>query len=84
MKLINQLEKIGLNKKQAEVYLACLEIGFSTAQNIAQKTTIKRTTVYDILEHLIKQNLVTQTIKGKKRFYVAEDPETFKINLQRK
>ncbi|MDP2684739.1 MAG: helix-turn-helix domain-containing protein [bacterium] len=84
MKLINQLEKIGLNKKQAEVYLACLEIGLSTVQSISQNTTIKRTTVYDILDHLIKQNLVTQTIKGKKRFYIAENPETFKINLQQK
>jgi len=84
MELVKQLEQYGLEDKKAEVYLACLELGPSPVQSISQKTGIKRTTIYDIIDSLISQGLVTQTIKGKKRLFIAEDPETIKNLLQKK
>lgn len=84
MELTKQLEQFGLEDKKAEVYLACLELGPSSVQSIAQKTGVKRTTIYDILTNLIEQGLITQTIKGKKRLFIAEDPEMIKSLLQKK
>ncbi|MFH1207212.1 MAG: helix-turn-helix domain-containing protein [Patescibacteria group bacterium] len=84
MEISKELEKFGLNQKQAEVYLACLELGQSSVQRIADKTEIKRTSVYDLLQNLIDKRLVTQTIKGKKRLFVPEDPETLKKSIRQK
>lgn len=84
MELSKQLEQYGLEDKKAEVYLACLELGPSPVQSIAQKTGIKRTSVYDIINSLTSQGLITQTVKGKKRLFVAEDPKTIKDLLQKK
>lgn len=84
MELAKQLGQFGLEDKKAEVYLACLELGPSSVQLIAQKTGVKRTTIYDILTNLIEQGLITQTVKGKKRLFVAEDPETIKSLLLKK
>jgi len=84
MEISEQLEKYGLDKRKAFVYLACLELGPSSVQNIAAKTAIKRTTIYDILTSLISQGLISQTIKGKKRLFVAESPEMIRELLQKK
>jgi len=48
--MINELEKLGLNEKEARVYLALLELGESNIQGLSAKSSVKRTTVYDILE----------------------------------
>ncbi|MFA6587924.1 MAG: helix-turn-helix domain-containing protein [Patescibacteria group bacterium] len=84
MEISKKLENFGLNQKQAEVYLACLELGQSSVQKIADITQIKRTSVYDLLQNLINKQLVTQTIKGKKRLFVAEDPSTLKNSIRQK
>lgn len=84
MTLEKVLEQFGLNNKKAKVYLICLELGLSTVQNIAKRSEIKRPTVYDILEDLIEKGLVSQVAKGKKRYFLAEDPEKLKLILKEK
>jgi len=74
MNLQEQLQTLGLNQKQASIYLASLELGLTTVQNIAKKAQLKRSTVYEILEDLIKQNLITVIPKGKKRYFLAAEP----------
>src|SRR4030042_565635 len=74
MTLQDQIQTLGLNQKQASIYLASLELGLTTVQNIAKKAQIKRSTVYEILEDLIKQNLITVIPKGKKRYFLAAEP----------
>ena len=78
------LEQFDLTNKKASAYLACLELGPSTVQAIARKARIKRTTTYDILEDLVEKGLVTYTIRGKKKYFLAEDPETLKSILKEK
>jgi len=74
MSLNEQLQTLGLNEKEAKVYLASLELGLTTIQNIAKKAHVKRSTVYEIIEDLITQNLITVIPKGKKRFFLAAEP----------
>lgn len=74
MALDEQLQFLGLNEKEAKVYLASLELGLTTIQNIAKKARVKRSTVYEIVESLIKQNLITVIPKGKKRYFLAAEP----------
>ncbi len=70
-----QLIGIGLSDKQAGVYLASLELGPSTVNEISRRAGINRTTGYDILEMLVFEGLVSPLGKSKVQKYVAENPE---------
>lgn len=74
-KLAGVLEELGLNEKEAKVYLGALSLGPTTVFKISQTAEIKRTTVYSILESLKKQGLIRIEIKGFKKLYAAENPE---------
>lgn len=78
------LEQFGLQGRKADVYLATLELGGASVIDISRKANIKRTTAYDILLDLQRDGLVSQTMEGKKRKFVGEDPEKIKTNLARK
>lgn len=75
MKIKDSLIKLGLKKQEAAIYLTCLELGISTATPIAKKAGIKRTYFYDLVENLINQGFIIQTVKGKKKHFSAVEPE---------
>lgn len=74
MALETELKKIGFSDKEAKVYLALLELGEDSVQNIAKRSKVNRATTYVILESLKKQGAVSTIEKGKKTFFVAENP----------
>ncbi len=69
------LESIGLLPSESKIYLAALQIGSETVQNIAKAADISRTATYDAIESLKQRGLMTTMQKGKKMFYAAEDPD---------
>lgn len=74
-----ELTNLGLNEKEAKIYLAALELGKSPVQKISQKAGINRATAYVIIEALSKKGLMSSYTEGKKQFFVSESPE--KLNL---
>jgi sugar-specific transcriptional regulator TrmB len=82
--LIEELKKIGLNEKEAKIYLALLELGEANIQQLSKKSAVKRTTVYDILEGLKQKGLINITTKNKRAFYLAEDPRKIEEQLDEK
>lgn len=64
----------GLSEPQADVYLACLELGTATAYKISKKTGIHRSSCYEILDNLKEKGLVSYFHKRGKKHYNAEDP----------
>jgi HTH-type transcriptional regulator, sugar sensing transcriptional regulator len=84
MQIKDFLAQFDLDGKKADVYLATLEVGSATVAEIAKKAELKRTTGYDILQGLEKAGLVYETIKGKKRLFVAEDPEKLRKKIEEK
>ena len=75
MHLYQLLQKLGFSANESKVYLACLETGLASAQDIAQQAGIKRTTCYSVLAHLVSRGTVGKTkVKGKTRF-IAEPPQ---------
>lgn len=84
MEIKQFLAQFDLIGKKADVYLAVLELGSGSVIEIARKSEIKRTTVYDILLDLEKSGLIYQTTKVNKRLFVAEDPEKLKKKLEEK
>src|ERR1700692_203110 len=77
------LQEIGLNEKEAAVYLALLSVDSSSVLDLAKKTKIKRPTVYVVLETLSKKGLVSETTVGNKTHYQAEPPERLETFVER-
>ncbi len=82
--LISHIEELGLSNKEACVYVACLVLGPSAVQRIADQSGIKRVTTYVILESLVGLGLVSQSVKGKKTYFVAEDPSNLKRLIEKR
>ncbi|HVM90805.1 MAG TPA: helix-turn-helix domain-containing protein [Verrucomicrobiae bacterium] len=69
------LSELGLAPKESDTYLAMLELGPSSVQDIAKKAGINRTTTYVMLEGLKKHGLVSTFERGKKTMFAAENPQ---------
>jgi HTH-type transcriptional regulator, sugar sensing transcriptional regulator len=76
--MLKELQDIGLSEKEAKVYLAALEIGRATADQLAKQANIVRSTTYVQLESLMKKGLMSTYEEGKKTFFAPESPELLK------
>jgi HTH-type transcriptional regulator, sugar sensing transcriptional regulator len=79
-----QLEQFGLNEKEAKIYLASLEVGAASVQEIAAKAGIHRVSTYDLLESLTEKGFIRQVISGSKRIISAIEPEEVIELIRRK
>lgn len=77
MAIQDDLIRVGLHEKEAQTYLALLELGPSSIVSISKKAGLKRTTIYEIIESLKEKRLVSETAFGKRKRFIAEPPETF-------
>ena len=66
---------MGLTEKEARVYLAALELGYTSVQNIAKKAQISRPTAYKIIKSLEKKELISRTEEKNKRYFAAQSPD---------
>jgi len=79
MDIEEKLYKLGLSKKEAQVYNYLIRYGALSATNLAQKTMVNRRSVYDSLESLISQGLVIYQIKEKKKIFQATNPSNLSL-----
>jgi len=75
-----ELRKLGLKEKEVSVYLAALELGFTSVQNIAKQAGLSRPTVYEIIKELIKKGLLREikrqgAVRGERTYFAAESPD---------
>lgn len=70
--LVEMIEKLGLSKLEAEVYLSALLSQKGTAYDISRGLKT-RTSVYTTLEKLRKKGLVTLSAQKNKKLYKAKD-----------
>jgi sugar-specific transcriptional regulator TrmB len=78
------LQKFDLDEKEAKAYLAILELGDGALGRIVQKSGIKRTTLYDVIDSLKSKGLVSISKREKKTVYIAEDPRVLREHLEEK
>ncbi|MEK7135372.1 MAG: helix-turn-helix domain-containing protein [Patescibacteria group bacterium] len=74
----------GLSRKEAEVYLASLEVAKPTPLSVSKETYLPRPTIYRIMEDLVEKGLMGKVKEGKHIIYVPEDPRSLleKLRLQ--
>lgn len=72
--LLSIIEGLGFHKREATVYLACLELDGSANSRIARKSVLNRITNYEILKRLEGRGYVKSFLKRGARHYTAVDP----------
>lgn len=82
--LTKALLKLNISEKEIATYLVLLENGTLAVQDIARQTGINRVTTYAAIDELKSKGLVAESRKGKRKLFVAENPETLKNLLKQK
>jgi len=65
---------MGLEDREAKIYLSVLGTGPSRASSIAAGTRIDRTVVYKLLGRLIEKGFVSYDVRENRRYFQAKDP----------
>lgn len=72
----NELSKqLGIDEKEAGVYLAMLVLGECTISALTKKLGLPRSNVYLFISRLNEKGLVSQVTRGKKNYYASASPE---------
>jgi sugar-specific transcriptional regulator TrmB len=74
MDIKKALISLGFHKNEADVYVAVLNLGLTKAGPIIQATGLHRMLVYNALETLINQGLLTELHKNNIKMFQAADP----------
>lgn len=69
------LAEIGLNEKEAVLYLASIQIGPTSILKLAKAAKIHRTIVYQLIDDLLQKGVFRVTVDGKRKLYVAVEPK---------
>jgi HTH-type transcriptional regulator, sugar sensing transcriptional regulator len=68
------LQDMGLSESEIKVYVAALELGQASIQEIAKKASIPRTSIYNFLSNLMERRLIWETSRKKRKVYSAAHP----------
>lgn len=73
--LSRQLVQAGLGRTQADAYLALTALGDAGAAEVARQAGMPRTSAYAALAALASAGLVTTTMRGRRKRFVAAPPK---------
>ncbi len=79
--LIEKLQKLGLSKRESEVYIALLTKEEFTAPEIGKVTSVSRNKSYEVLQSLVKKNLCTETYKNGSKVFRGIKPDIALKNI---
>jgi len=71
----NALKSLGFSDSETRVYLAALELGEATMQDLARKSGVKRTSIYNFIDHIKESGLITLTRRKRRILYSAIHPK---------
>lgn len=69
------LAELDFSQKDSDVYLAMLQLGAATIQDISDAAKVNRTTTYVIIENMKKRGIISASERGKRVLFMAENPE---------
>jgi len=70
-----ELERLGLDEKEAAVYSDCFRRSMSTPALISRSTGLKRSTVYFYLDKLQKRGFIGMKVIKKRKYIVVTSPD---------
>jgi sugar-specific transcriptional regulator TrmB len=81
-KLIQIIENLGLEAKEARVYLAALELGGASVLEISKKANVERVNTYYVLGRLAQRGIIYESTKGRSKAFFAIDPKKLESMVQ--
>jgi len=84
MELLEPIRNMGLDEKEARIYLTLLQLKKATAYYVALKSGLKRTTTYATLDTLVDKGFVLKIPDEKKALYMAKSPNECVFSMQQK
>ena len=83
-KIIEFISKLGIGEESAKIYLALIMKSRQTAQTLAKKTGIPKTTIYRRLEELKKFEIVEEQVDEYKKFFTAASTDLLNLLVIKK
>jgi sugar-specific transcriptional regulator TrmB len=77
MSLTSLLAPFDLDEKEQEVYIALAKLGWVTILDLSQRCTIKRSTLYRVIERLQTKGLIETQIDENSTYYRTTPVESF-------
>ena len=77
------LEEVGLNKNEANIYLACLKLGTQDLKALAKETNLSKTDTMMLLADLLDRGFISR-FAHEKDFFTAEQPKVLLKILENK
>lgn len=81
--LLPILESIGLDPKEAQLYLTGLQIGSAPASEYAKRSKLNRITSYNSLEEMVQKGIFTMERKMRAKWYSPVAPEYLSIEARK-
>lgn len=72
---INDLKRIGLSEGELKVYSALLELGESTRTELAKKSGISPSKIYDVANRLMEKGIISSVVKNGVIHFSAANPD---------
>lgn len=76
-KLLELFKTIGLSEKEAKIYLTLFELKAALPSSIARRSGVKRSHTYNILNQLVKKDLLNELRKNGHLVYELKNPKCF-------
>ena len=76
-RILSELQALGHTEREALTYITALQSGPSTVQELSHRLGENRVTIHSAVEQLIKEGILYETRRGRKRLVVAHDPTIF-------
>lgn len=83
-KLVKALKKLGLTEYEAKAYIASIELGEAEALEIARRSGVPRTRIYDVLSRLENLGLIQRISGSRPAVYIPIPPEKTLESLRSK
>jgi len=81
--LLYTLRAVGLDEKEAHLYLSGLQLGTAPASDYAKESGLNRITAYNTLEGLVHRGLFTVVKKARGKSYAPVPPEYLAIEAEK-
>ncbi|HSD64025.1 MAG TPA: helix-turn-helix domain-containing protein [Ignavibacteriaceae bacterium] len=79
--LIERLQKIGLSRRESEIYIALLTKKEFTAPEIGKITSVSRNKSYEVLQSLVKKKLCSEKYKNGTKVFSGIKPDIALQNI---
>ena len=81
---LTDLKRIGLTSGEIKIYTALLELGETTRTQLAKKSGISPSKIYDVANRLLEKGIISAVKKNKVIHFSAANPERLNDFLELK